>query len=166
MYREGCVMDMKSLFTSSSLRRYLLLTIFTFSVFFTGCGGGYNLTQFENAPRLGSSQPENLGSAGEEYANTILDVVKQALLVAHDQNGLKNVDYYKVIEAKFSNHKKVEYYQYSAINLVEGIKKDIGTITDVVDIDRKNFIYLVKASDGPRIIYVDDDNNATLFNFK
>lgn len=140
-----------------------LFVLLSVTTLFVGCGGGYNLTRFENAPSLGSNKEFN---DDEDLAEIQLDMVSIILDLAIGQNDVDDKEFCLQTLDKLENHDEIEYCSYSVNNKkkLESSLDDLGTITEELVWENYYYVYLINSSEGTKIYYYDSIyNSGTLY---
>jgi len=85
-------------------RIIFLFVLLSVTILFVGCGGGYNLTQYENAPSLGSSKEFN---DDEDLAEIQLDMVSIIIDIAIGQDVVNDKEFCLQTLEKLENHDEI-----------------------------------------------------------
>ena len=141
----------------------ILFVLLSVTTLFVGCGGGYNLTQYENAPSLGSSKEFN---DDEDLAEIQLDMASIILDLAIGQDDVNDKEFCLQTLEKLENHDEIEFCSYSVDNKrdLESSLDNLGTIAEELVWERDYYVYLINSSEGTKIYYYDSIyNSGTLY---
>jgi len=136
-----------------------LFALLSVTTLFVGCGGGYNLSQYANAPSLGSSKAFN---DDEDLAEIQLDMASIILDLAIGQDDVNDKEFCLETLEKIENHDEIEYCSYSVNNKknLESSLDDLGTIAEKLVWENDFYVYLINSSKGTKIYYYDSINNS------
>lgn len=137
------------------MKNIILLFVFlSFTTLFVGCGGGYNLTQYKNAPSLGSSKEFN---DDEDLAEIQLDMASIILDLAIGQDDINDKEFCLQTLEKIENHDEIEYCSYSVDNkkILESSLQNLGSISERIVWENDYYVYLIQSSEGTKIYYYD-----------
>ena len=140
-----------------------LFVLLSVTTLFVGCGGGYNLTQYDSAPSLGSSKEFN---DDEDLAEIQLDMVSIIIDLAVGQDDVSNEKFCLQTLEKLENHDEIKYCSYSVNNKknLESALDDLGTIAEKLVWENDYYVYLINSSEGTKIYYYDSIyNSVTLY---
>jgi hypothetical protein len=144
---------------------FLFVLLFV-TIVFIGCGGGYNLTKYENAPSLGSSKEFN---DDEDLAEIQLDMATIILDLAIGQDDVNDKEFCLQTLEKLENHDEIQYCSYSVDSKrdLESSLDNLGTIAEELIWENYYFVYVINNSGGTKIYYYDSIyNSGTLYELK